>query len=105
MVDKVVDLRKATLKIEGMSCASCAQNVEKALNKAKGVNQAQVNFAAEKAYVEYESSKIDQEKLVKIVQAAGYDVKEERQKVILKIGGMTCASCAAAVEKALNKTD
>ncbi|AZO94503.1 heavy metal translocating P-type ATPase [Halocella sp. SP3-1] len=105
MAGKGIDLNKATLRLEGMSCASCAQTVEKALNKAKGVHQAQVNFAAEKAYVEYESSIIDERKLAEIVRATGYDVKEEREKVILKIGGMTCASCAAAVEKALNKTD
>ncbi|QTL97439.1 heavy metal translocating P-type ATPase [Iocasia frigidifontis] len=105
MAGKGIDLKKVTLRLEGMSCASCAQTVEKALNKAKGVHQAQVNFAAEKAYVEYESSIIDERKLAEIVRATGYDVKEEREKVILKIGGMTCASCAAAVEKALNKTD
>lgn len=45
-------VKKATLKLEGMSCASCAQSIEKALKRARGVEQAQVNFAAEKAYVE-----------------------------------------------------
>ncbi len=98
-------LKKATLQLEGLSCASCAQTVEKALNKAKGVHQAQVNFAAEKAYIEFDPSTIDEEKLAEVVRGTGYDVKDEREKIILKIGGMTCASCSAAVERALNKAD
>lgn len=98
-------LKKATLRLEGMSCASCAQTIEKALNKAEGVHEAQVNFAAEKAYVEYDSSSIDENKLAEVVRSTGYDVKEEKEKVILKIGGMSCASCASTVEKALNKAD
>ncbi|MTI61823.1 MAG: copper-translocating P-type ATPase [Firmicutes bacterium] len=98
-------LKKATLRLEGMSCASCAQTIEKALNKAKGVHEAQVNFAAEKAYVEYDPSTIDESKLAEVVRSTGYDVKEEKEKIILKIGGMTCASCASTVEKALNKAD
>lgn len=96
---------KATLKLEGMTCSSCAQTIEKALNKTDGVDQAQVNFAAEKAYVDYDSSKVDENKLVEVVKGTGYDVKQEREKITLKIGGMTCASCATTVEKALNKAD
>jgi len=88
-----------------MTCSSCAQTIEKALNKTDGVDQAQVNFAAEKAYVDYDSSKVDENKLVEVVKGTGYDVKQEREKVTLKIGGMTCASCATTVEKALNKAD
>ncbi|MFW5980908.1 MAG: copper ion binding protein, partial [Halanaerobiaceae bacterium] len=98
-------LKETTLELEGMSCASCAQTIEKALNKAEGVDQAQVNFAAEKAYVEHDPSTIDKEKLAEVVHSSGYDIKEEREKAILKIGGMTCASCAATVEKALNKAE
>lgn len=98
-------LKKATLQLEGLSCASCAQTIEKALNKANGVHQAQVNFAAEKAYVEFDPSAIDEEKLAEVVRGTGYEVRDEREKVILKIGGMTCASCASSVEKALNKAD
>lgn len=98
-------IKKITLELEGISCASCAQTIEKVLNKAKGVHEAQVNFAAEKAYVEYNPSTIDKSKLVELVRGAGYDVNEEKEKTILKIAGMTCASCASTVEKALNKVD
>lgn len=103
MADKA--LKKATLQLKGMSCASCAQTIEKALNKANGVKMAQVNFAAEKAYVEFDPGIIDEGKLADVVRGTGYDVKEEREKITLKIGGMTCASCASTVEKALNKAE
>ncbi|ERJ11245.1 heavy metal translocating P-type ATPase [Haloplasma contractile] len=104
MSDSMKNVQKKTIQIEGMSCASCAQSIEKALNKTEGVHEAQVNFAAEKAYVQYDSSTVDESKLVEVVRGTGYDVKEEQEKTILKIGGMTCASCAATVEKALKRT-
>jgi Cu+-exporting ATPase len=97
--------KKITLKITDMSCASCAQTVEKALNKAVGVKEAQVNFAAEKAYVTFNPDKSSREKLIEIVKNTGYGVKEEKTKVSFGIDGMTCASCSAAVEKALNKSE
>ena len=97
--------KKITLKIQDMSCASCAQAVEKALNKAEGVTEAQVNFAAEKAYVTYDPAQSSREQLIEVVKNSGYGVKEEKAKTSFKIGGMTCASCSAAVEKALNKSE
>jgi len=101
---------KAVLELEGMSCAACAQAIENALKKAQGVSSATVNFAAEKAYVEYDPEKTDRQRLAQVVRNTGYDVKnegsaakEERRKATLSISGMTCAACAAAVEKALRK--
>lgn len=60
---------------------------------------------AEKAYVEYDAKTISKEKLAEVVRDTGYDVKEERERISLKIGGMSCASCAATVENALKKAD
>ncbi len=100
----VSTIEKVTLPIAGMNCASCAVNIEKALRKKAGVLKATVNFAAEKAYVEYASSATSVAGLEKTVRDTGYDVRTEKQKVILKIGGMSCASCAATIEKQLNKT-
>jgi Cu+-exporting ATPase len=97
--------KKITLKITDMSCASCAQTVEKALNKAEGVSEAQVNFAAEKAYITFDQKKNSREKLVEVVENSGYGVKEEKANISFKVGGMTCASCSSAVEKALNKSE
>jgi Cu+-exporting ATPase len=59
------------LPIEGMTCASCAARVEKKLNKLDGVN-ASVNFALERAAVQYDPSLVDPAALVGAVEQAGY---------------------------------
>jgi len=66
--------KKIILKITDMSCASCSQTVEKALNKAEGVAEAQVNFAAEKAYINFDPQKSSREKLIEVVKNSGYGV-------------------------------
>src|SRR3989344_9570052 len=43
------NIQKSTIAISGMHCATCAQTIEKALSKTKGVVKAGVNFASEKA--------------------------------------------------------
>jgi Cu+-exporting ATPase len=96
---------KTTLLLEGMNCASCAQTIEKALGKQDGVNRASVNFTAEKAYVEYDPAFVVIPDLEEAVRAVGYDVRLDTQKLTLKLGGMSCTSCAQTIEKALNKTE
>ena len=94
---------KIILKIGGMSCASCAATVEKTLRRVEGVSEAAVNFAVEKATVEYDSSQVKQAELINAVESAGYSVVGKKEKAILKIGGMRCAACAQNIEKNLNK--
>ena len=59
------------LPIEGMTCASCANRVERKLNKLDGVT-ATVNYATEKARVQFDSGTVAAEDLVGAVEAAGY---------------------------------
>ncbi len=94
---------EATLNLLGMSCASCANTIEKALARTDGVSKATVNFAAEKAYVRYDPEITNHNGLVSAVRDVGYDVKEEAQTATLKLGGMTCASCAQTIERALSR--
>jgi len=98
-------MRKETLNINGMTCASCAQAVEKSVSKLKGVQSATVNFATEKLSVEYEEGAASIEDIKAAVKDAGYRAEEdiELREVIIPIGGMTCASCAAAIEKEVRK--
>ncbi|VVE28613.1 copper-transporting ATPase [Pandoraea aquatica] len=88
--------------IEGMTCASCVTRVEKALRRTPGVASANVNLATETAAVEAAAG-VAPAALLGAVEAAvsdaGYQVAE--QSFELAIGGMTCASCAGRVEKAL----
>ncbi|BCJ88362.1 heavy metal translocating P-type ATPase [Effusibacillus dendaii] len=91
----------ASLKIEGMTCAACANRIEKGLAKLDGVEQANVNFALEKATVVYDADKINLQDLQKKVVDLGYGVSID--KLELDITGMTCAACANRIEKGLNK--
>ncbi|MEK7067421.1 MAG: cation transporter, partial [Patescibacteria group bacterium] len=61
-----------TLDIEGMHCASCAQIIEHALKKTAGVEQANVNFATEKAIVKFDENAASLSELIKAVEKAGY---------------------------------
>jgi Cu+-exporting ATPase len=93
---------KATLQITGMHCASCAASIEESLNKVEGVSKAAVNFATEKAYVEYDPKKASAQTLEEAVKEAGYSVlKEEAQYLNLKVIGMDNAHCLGTVEAAL----
>ena len=87
------------LPIAGMTCASCAGRVEKALTKVPGVTAVSVNLATEQARVQAPADSLPA--LVEAVTHAGYSVPSHSLE--LSIGGMTCASCAGRVEKALAK--
>jgi len=96
--------QKTQIKISGMHCAPCAQTIQKALSKAEGVQKARVNLTTETAYVEYDDVYTDEEKLKEIIRNTGYDVAEELERVTLRIGGITCASCTQIIAKTLRKT-
>lgn len=96
-------IEKTELKISGMTCTTCITTIEKCLLHLDGVTNAQVNLGNEAAMVEYESAKLNLADLEKAVTDAGYRVVNE--KIALKIGGMTCATCAKTIESALKKLD
>ncbi len=96
--------KSLVVPISGMTCASCAQTIEKALRKTPGVQEANVNLATERARVTYEPSKVDRDGLVAAVRSVGYDVPPDSSTVTIRVGGMTCASCAQTIEKALRET-
>ena len=87
------------LPIDGMTCASCAGRVEKALAKVPGVESVSVNLATEQARIQAPADSLAA--LVDAVQQAGYSVPAHSLE--LDVGGMTCASCSGRVEKALSK--
>jgi Cu+-exporting ATPase len=66
-----------TLPIDGMTCASCSNRVERFLRKTDGVVEANVNLATEQARVSYDPSRVGREELVHAVVAAGYDVRAD----------------------------
>lgn len=76
-----VEKDKVTLNLEGMSCASCAANIEKILNKTDGVISASVNFPLEKAVVEFDSSRISVREIIAAVQGIGYGASVKTEAV------------------------
>jgi Cu+-exporting ATPase len=68
---------KIILKIYGMHCASCAANIEHALRKEEGIKTANVNFAAEKLYLEFNPIEISIARIQKIIEKLGYRATEE----------------------------
>ena len=94
---------RATLGVEGMTCAACSTRVEKALQAVPGVHEATVNLATERATVRFDAAETTPLALAEAVQRAGYDVRTE--EVSFAVSGMTCAACVGRVEKALQGAD
>lgn len=93
--------QQTTLQITGMTCAACANRIEKGLNRLDGVSEATVNFAIEQASVTYDPAKVDLAQIEQKIQALGYGTVKET--VDFQIAGMTCAACATRIEKGLSK--
>ena len=91
-----------TFPIEGMTCASCANRVQRTLNKVEGVADATVNLASEQATVRYAPGQTGRDDLIAAVAAAGYRARPAAP-LELDITSMTCASCARRVERAIGK--
>jgi Cu+-exporting ATPase len=88
---------RMVLPVAGMTCASCVAHVEKALAAVPGVERVAVNLATESAAVEGDA--LDASALRRAVDAAGYSVP--MQTLRLAVQGMTCATCVARIEHAL----
>ncbi|MBI5252500.1 MAG: copper ion binding protein, partial [Desulfomonile tiedjei] len=103
-------MAKETIIVRGMSCAACVRRVELGLSNMQGVASASVNFAAEKATVEYDPSVVQPSELQAKIRDMGYEPvsstsesEVKPQKTAITIGGMNCAACVRRVENTLKK--
>jgi Cu+-exporting ATPase len=96
----LVGQKEIALPVQGMTCASCVSHVQRALQGVEGVSEAVVNLATEQATVQYDPNLVHLDLLAGAVHDAGYEVAVEKRT--LPIGGMTCASCVAHVDRALS---
>jgi P-type Cu+ transporter len=94
-------IKEATVPISGMTCAACAIRIEKGLKKLEGVESASVNLALETSTVVYDPEKISLGDIRSRIESLGYGVVSDKAE--LSITGMTCAACAARIEKGLRK--
>ncbi len=88
-------------KIEGMDCADCAQKIEGAVSKIKGVASAQVLLSSSKLIVRPADDKLRLDEIVKTVELLGYKIQPEQaaQSIALYVEGMDCADELAIIEK------
>lgn len=71
--------KSASVRISGMHCATCAQTIEKRLVKTKGIAHASVNYATEKATIEYDPGRISERDVITAINKTGYKAVEEVQ--------------------------
>lgn len=90
---------KVSLKVGGMSCASCVATIEGALSNLKGVSKAQVNFAAQKAQVEYDPGQTSLQQITRAIEDVGYEVVPD--ELTLQVLGMRSAHCEGVVRQGL----
>jgi Cu+-exporting ATPase len=100
MNEAISPSRRLDVPISGMTCAACAARIEKVLNRLPGV-RASVNLASERARIDLNDPAIGAPEVVAAIEKAGFSVPP--QSVELAIGGMSCASCSARIEKVLNR--
>lgn len=84
MVSSAEGRERTTFRIAGMSCSACAGIIEKSLLSAEGVYEAAVNFGNSVAAISFDPSKTDRDRLVKIIEKAGYSTIEDDPETIAK---------------------
>ncbi|MFT4304138.1 MAG: heavy metal translocating P-type ATPase [Candidatus Woesearchaeota archaeon] len=93
---------KNSYEISGMHCASCANSIEKGLNKEKKVISAKVNIATNKLFID--TTLTEKEIQDKLKQIGNFKIQsKENNNITLQIVGITCSSCVSKIEKSLNK--
>ncbi|GMV08018.1 MAG: copper-translocating P-type ATPase [Gemmatimonadota bacterium] len=91
--------RELTIPVTGMTCANCVATVERTLRRTEGVAEASVNYASERATVRFDPTKVREDQLRARIERAGYGVPTQRLEI--PVTGMTCANCAATIERTL----
>ena len=70
--------KKATIRVDGMTCAKCTGSVEKALKATAGVEKVEVSLERKEAVVEYDDEKVTEAKLREVITATGFKVVEAK---------------------------
>lgn len=72
--------KKVEFDISGMTCAACANKIEKKLNRLDGVDKAAVNFAMETALVEYNPDQVSIPDMKEAIKKLGYTLEQKQEK-------------------------
>ncbi|XP_036401466.1 copper-transporting ATPase 2 [Megalops cyprinoides] len=102
--------QKCFIRVTGMTCASCVANIERNLQKHKGIVSVLVALMAGKAEVKYDPRVLDTARITRLIEDLGFgatlieDNAVMDGKLDLIITGMTCASCVHNIETKLTRT-
>lgn len=99
--EATMEQKKTSLQLTGMTCAACANRIEKGLSKMEGVQEANVNFALEKASVTFDPNVVSVQQMEEKIEKLGYGTAKET--VDLQLIGMYCATCATKIEKVVSR--
>ncbi|CAG5103077.1 Similar to ATP7A: Copper-transporting ATPase 1 (Homo sapiens) [Cotesia congregata] len=107
------------IKIKGMSCQSCVQNIQGTIGKLKGVLNIRVDLEENAGYVEYNTQEISANQIVDNINDMGFDASLESSKIdevnevnqfeirtsvcTIHIDGMTCQSCVNSIIDLISK--
>lgn len=95
------------LKIDGISCASCVNNIESTLSQHPHIEKVSVNIMNDTGMVTYDTNHLDAALIIEMIEQTGYQatVIDGQQTYQFQVEGMTCSSCAAAVSSALESLE
>jgi Cu+-exporting ATPase len=95
-------VKKISLPVRGMHCASCSSRIEKVVGALAGIKSCFVNLATETVTLEFDETALSIAEIAGQVKDLGFELivaPEKKQQVVLDIQGMSCASCSSRIEK------
>lgn len=102
------DVQMVMINVEGMTCNSCVQSIEKNISKLGGVQSISVSLAAKTAQVRYSPGKVTAEQLREAIDDMGFDARligddicnlnKDVRTAMISVEGMTCMSCVKTIE-------
>jgi Cu+-exporting ATPase len=100
----MAEIKKQTLAVKGMTCASCSARIERVLSGQEGIKVVNVNLAAETMEVEWDDLAVSLDDIGERVAGLGFELEAPISEVTLDLAikGMTCASCSARIEKVVS---
>ncbi|MFU8792617.1 MAG: heavy metal translocating P-type ATPase [Acholeplasmataceae bacterium] len=94
--------------ITGMTCASCAQSIDRVLRRQDGILDVNINLATDQAIISFDETKLSNDGVIEAIESVGYDadiIKDEEKTITMRVEGMTCATCANNVDHAIKSLD
>lgn len=106
------DREEVVIAIQGMTCSSCVNSIERRIKELDGVKSASVTLSTSKGKFVFDASAIDRQTIVDCINDMGFDAEpltdsmsnnRTEGELFLNISGMTCSSCVNSIEKRIKE--